>query len=247
MYHNINDVQRYDCWILLAYEISSFCSGPGHNPPESIGSQGSRHIVQGLASDQMAIPAGEGEVWCQALVHFSVAIRFHGRQQCGLLTWQGDTAKDAGLVHWSSRTCVADVNKKTMPENFSRKGSFSLRFAVPCQRRHHVYLLSGKAISDQVSLPRGSGTYIQEYGCLVWAGCLLFLYGNWFLEAAPNAAKCGGIGIQDQDDTLTGLQGKVERRFARIVRNVILHIMLIVRICAHPVKRIQQADCLMSL
>ena len=154
-------VQLYECWHVKYL----FFSAPGGNPSESIGRQGSRHIAQGLAGlalYQMAIPAGEGEVRCQALVHFLVAIRFHGRQQGRLLTWQGDTAKDAGLVLRFGGTCVADVNKQTMSENFCRKGSFPLRFAVPCQHRHHVYLLSGKAISDQVSLPHGSGTYIQK-------------------------------------------------------------------------------------
>ena len=107
-------------------------SMPSHNPPESISCQGRHHVLHGLALHQMAVPAGEGEVRCQALVHFLVALRLHKGQQGSVLPWQGNASQYAALILRSGGTGDANIDKKAMTENLRGKGSFSLRFAVPC-------------------------------------------------------------------------------------------------------------------
>ena len=89
----------------LSFIFCTMKSMPRHNPPESIGCQGRHHVLHGLALHQMAVPAGEGEVRCQALVHFLVALRLHKGQQGSVLPWQGNASQYAALIlrsgwHW---------------------------------------------------------------------------------------------------------------------------------------------------
>ena len=138
---------------------------PRHNPPESIGCQGRHDVLHGLALHQMAVPAGEGEVRCQALVHFLVALRLHKGQQGSVLPWQGNASQYAALILLSSGTGVANIDKKAMTENLRGKGSFSLRFCcamltqAPClslvQQGHLLSNESAQRLVAPTSRSRG--------------------------------------------------------------------------------------------